>query len=123
MFQKQKIGFWRRFRNYNEKDFGRYRRSDCGDVTGADGDVKTCAGNGLGGDGYGNAYSGPIEISGGTVKATGGNILIDRSDSYKQNPDDGAGGVYISNEVRVSEGTLIAQGGNTKDSNGRSRAL
>ena len=89
-----------------------------GDVTGADGDVKTCAGNGLGGDGYGNAYSGPIEISGGTVKATGGNILIDRSDSYKQNPDDGAGGVYISNEVRVSEGTLIAQGGNTKDSNG-----
>ena len=89
-----------------------------GDVTGADGDVKTCAGNGLGGDGYGNAYSGPIEISGGTVKATGGNILIDRSDSYKQNPDDGAGGVYIGNEVRVSEGTLIAQGGNTKDSNG-----
>ena len=44
--------------------------------------------------------------------------MIDRSDSYKQNPDDGAGGVYISNEVRVSEGTLIAQGGNTKDSNG-----
>ena len=89
-----------------------------GDVTGVNGDVRTCAGNGLGGDGYGNAYSGPIEISGGTVKATGGNILIDRSDVYKQNPDDGADGVYIGNEVRVSEGTLIAQGGNTKDSNG-----
>ena len=92
-----------------------------GDVTGIDGKdgmIIVTAGQGLGGDGYANAYSGPIEISGGTVKATGGNILIDRSDSYKQNPDDGAGGVYIGNEVRVSEGTLIAQGGNTKDSNG-----
>ena len=88
-----------------------------GDVTGADGDVKTCAGNGLGGDGYANAYSGPIEISGGTVKATGGNVLIDRG---LEEPYDGADGVHSTNEVKVSGGTLIAQGGNTKDGDGGS---
>ena len=88
-----------------------------GDVTGADGDVKTCAGNGLGGDGYANAYGGPIEISGGTVKATGGNVLIDRG---LEEPYDGADGVHTTNEVRVSGGTLIAQGGNTKDGDGGS---
>lgn len=69
------------------------------------------AGQGLGGDGYANAYGGPIEISGGTVKATGGNVLIDRG---LEEPYDGADGVHTTNEVRVSGGTLIAQGGNTK---------
>ena len=75
------------------------------------------AGQGLGGDGYANAYSGPIEISGGTVKATGGNVLIDRG---LEEPYDGADGVHTTNEVRVSGGTLIAQGGNTKDGDGGS---
>lgn len=75
------------------------------------------AGQGLGGDGYANAYGGPIEISGGTVKATGGNVLIDRG---LEEPYDGADGVHTTNEVRVSGGTLIAQGGNTKDGDGGS---
>ena len=91
-----------------------------GDVTGIDGKdgmIIVTAGQGLGGDGYGNAYSGPIEISGGTVKATGGNVLIDRG---LEEPYDGADGVHTTNEVRVSGGTLIAQGGNTKDGDGGS---
>ena len=49
-----------------------------GDVTGIDskdGMIIVTAGQGLGGDGYANAYGGPIEISGGTVKATGGNVF------------------------------------------------
>ena len=91
-----------------------------GDVTGIDskdGMIIVTAGQGLGGDGYANAYSGPIEISGGTVKATGGNVLIDRG---LEEPYDGADGVHSTNEVRVSGGTLIAQGGNTKDGDGGS---
>ena len=91
-----------------------------GDVTGIDGKdgmIIVTAGQGLGGDGYANAYSGPIEISGGTVKATGGNVLIDRG---LEEPYDGADGVHTTNEVRVSGGTLIAQGGNTKDGDGGS---
>ena len=91
-----------------------------GDVTGIDskdGMIIVTAGQGLGGDGYANAYSGPIEISGGTVKATGGNVLIDRG---LEEPYDGADGVHTANEVRVSGGTLIAQGGNTKDGDGGS---
>ena len=91
-----------------------------GDVTGIDskdGMIIVTAGQGLGGDGYANAYSGPIEISGGTVKATGGNVLIDRG---LEEPYDGADGVHTTNEVRVSGGTLIAQGGNTKDGDGGS---
>ena len=91
-----------------------------GDVTGIDskdGMIIVTAGQGLGGDGYANAYSGPIEISGGTVKATGGNVLIDRG---LEEPYDGADGVHTANEVRVSGGMLIAQGGNTKDGDGGS---
>ena len=91
-----------------------------GDVTGIDskdGMIIVTAGQGLGGDGYANAYGGPIEISGGTVKATGGNVLIDRG---LEEPYDGADGVHTTNEVRVSGGTLIAQGGNTKDGDGGS---
>ena len=91
-----------------------------GDVTGIDskdGMIIVTAGQGLGGDGYANAYGGPIEISGGTVKATGGNVLIDRG---LEEPYDGADGVHSTNEVRVSGGTLIAQGGNTKDGDGGS---
>ena len=91
-----------------------------GDVTGIDGKdgmIIVTAGQGLGGDGYANAYGGPIEISGGTVKATGGNVLIDRG---LEEPYDGADGVHTTNEVRVSGGTLIAQGGNTKDGDGGS---
>ena len=91
-----------------------------GDVTGIDskdGMIIVTAGQGLGGDGYANAYGGPIEISGGTVKATGGNVLIDRG---LKEPYDGADGVHSTNEVRVSGGTLIAQGGNTKDGDGGS---
>ena len=91
-----------------------------GDVTGIDskdGMIIVTAGQGLGGDGYANAYSGPIEISGGTVKATGGNVLIDRG---LEEPYDGSDGVHVTNEVRVSGGTLIAQGGNTKDGDGGS---
>lgn len=91
-----------------------------GDVTGIDskdGMIIVTAGQGLGGDGYANAYSGPIEISGGTVKATGGNVLIDRG---LEELYDGADGVHSTNEVRVSGGTLIAQGGNTKDGDGGS---
>ena len=91
-----------------------------GDVTGIDskdGMIIVTAGQGLGGDGYANAYGGPIEISGGTVKATGGNVLINRG---LEEPYDGADGVHTTNEVRVSGGTLIAQGGNTKDGDGGS---
>lgn len=91
-----------------------------GDVTGIDskdGMIIVTAGQGLGGDGYANAYGGPIEISGGTVKATGGNVLIDRG---LEEPYDGSDGVHVTNEVRVSGGTLIAQGGNTKDGDGGS---
>ena len=91
-----------------------------GDVTGIDskdGMIIVTAGQGLGGDGYATAYGGPIEISGGTVKATGGNVLIDRG---LEEPYDGADGVHTTNEVRVSGGTLIAQGGNTKDGDGGS---
>ena len=91
-----------------------------GDVTGIDskdGMIIVTAGQGLGGDGYANAYGGPIEISRGTVKATGGNVLIDRG---LEEPYDGADGVHTTNEVRVSGGTLIAQGGNTKDGDGGS---
>ena len=91
-----------------------------GDVTGIDskdGMIIVTAGQCLGGDGYANAYGGPIEISGGTVKATGGNVLIDRG---LEEPYDGADGVHTTNEVRVSGGTLIAQGGNTKDGDGGS---
>lgn len=91
-----------------------------GDVTGIDskdGMIIVTAGQGLGGDGYAIAYGGPIEISGGTVKATGGNVLIDRG---LEEPYDGADGVHTTNEVRVSGGTLIAQGGNTKDGDGGS---
>ena len=91
-----------------------------GDVTGIDskdGMIIVTAGQGLGGDGYANAYGGPIEISGGTVKATGGNVLIDRG---LEELYDGSDGVHVTNEVRVSGGTLIAQGGNTKDGDGGS---
>lgn len=53
-------------------------------VTGENNRSWVWAGNGLGGEGHGNSYSGPIEISGGTVKATGGNVSIERGNFVKK---------------------------------------
>lgn len=77
-------------------------------VTGENNRSWVWAGNGLGGEGHGNSYSGPIEISGGTVKATGGNVSIERGNFVKKNFEGAAG---VVNRVNVSGGRLIARGG------------